>query len=36
MVDRATDFAMLAVQGPKARDLVRSVTDGNLPARFRC
>jgi aminomethyltransferase len=35
VVDRAADFAMLAVQGPKARDLVRSVTDGNLPGRFR-
>jgi aminomethyltransferase len=35
VLDRAGDFAMLAVQGPKARHLVRSLTDGNLPARFR-
>jgi aminomethyltransferase len=35
VLDRAGDFAMLAVQGPKARNLVRSLTDGNLPARFR-
>jgi aminomethyltransferase len=34
VVDRHTDFAMLAVQGPKARALVRGLTDGNLPARF--
>ena len=33
--DRAADFAMLAVQGPKARGLVRSLADGNLPGRFR-
>jgi aminomethyltransferase len=35
VVDRATDFAMLAVQGPKARELVRGVADGNLPGRVR-
>ena len=34
VIDRATDFAMLAVQGPRARTLVRGLTDGNLPARF--
>ncbi len=34
VIDRATDFAMLAVQGPRARALVRRLTDGNLPARF--
>jgi aminomethyltransferase len=34
VVDRHADFAMLAVQGPKARALVRGLTDGNLPARF--
>ena len=33
--DRAADFAMLAVQGPKARGIVRSLADGNLPGRFR-
>jgi len=35
VLDRHADFAMLAVQGPKARDLVRSLTDGALPGRFR-
>ena len=34
VIDRATDFAMVAVQGPGARALVRGITDGNLPARF--
>jgi aminomethyltransferase len=34
VLDRAADFAMLAVQGPRARDLVRSLSDGSLPARF--
>jgi aminomethyltransferase len=34
VIDRATDFAMVAVQGPQARALVRGLTDGNLPARF--
>jgi aminomethyltransferase len=34
VIDRATDFAMVAVQGPQARTLVRGLTDGNLPARF--
>jgi aminomethyltransferase len=34
VLDRAADFAMLAVQGPKARDLVRSLADGSLPGRF--
>jgi aminomethyltransferase len=32
--DRLEDFAMLAVQGPKARDLVTKLADGELPARF--
>jgi aminomethyltransferase len=36
VIDRHTDFAMLAVQGPRARELVRQVTDGNLPSRFHC
>ena len=35
VVDRAADFAMLAVQGPGARDLVRGLSDGALPGRFR-
>ena len=34
VLDRHADFAMLAVQGPRARDLVRQLTDGALPARF--
>jgi aminomethyltransferase len=34
VVDRAGEFSMVAVQGPRARALVRGLTDGNLPARF--
>jgi glycine cleavage system T protein (aminomethyltransferase) len=34
VLDRHGDFAMLAVQGPKARPLVQTLTDGSLPARF--
>src|SRR3954454_9356020 len=33
--DRLHDYAMLAVQGPEARDLVAQLTDGELPKRFR-
>ena len=36
VVDRAADFAMLAVQGPAARDLVSRLADGALPPRFHC
>ncbi len=36
VVDRANDFAMLAVQGPAARELVSGLTDGALPSRFHC
>jgi aminomethyltransferase len=36
LVDRHADFAMLAVQGPRARDLVRFVSDGTLPQRMHC
>jgi len=36
VVDRATDFAMLAVQGPSARALVSRLSDGSLPPRFHC
>lgn len=36
VVDRQASFAMLAVQGPRARELVRRIADGNLPARMRC
>jgi len=33
--DRLHDYAMLAVQGPAARELVGSLADGELPRRFR-
>jgi aminomethyltransferase len=36
LIDRATDFAMLAVQGPQARGLVGGLADGKLPPRFHC
>jgi aminomethyltransferase len=35
VLDRAADYAMLAVQGPRARDLVAAVSDGELPSRMR-
>lgn len=38
VIDRAADHAMLAVQGPAARELVARLTDGGadaLPGRFR-
>ena len=34
VIDAHSKFAMLAVQGPKARALVHGLTDGNLPSRF--
>jgi glycine cleavage system T protein (aminomethyltransferase) len=34
VLDRASDFAMLAVQGPDACALMRRLSDGSLPARF--
>jgi aminomethyltransferase len=34
VIDRASDFAMLAVQGPRARAVVESLSDGRLPPRF--
>jgi aminomethyltransferase len=34
VIDRAADFAMLAVQGPRARAVVSSLADGQLPSRF--
>jgi aminomethyltransferase len=34
VLDRAADFAMLAVQGPDARPLIQRLTDGSLPSRF--
>ena len=33
--DRLADYAMLAVQGPKARQIVGSMAQGDLPARHR-
>jgi aminomethyltransferase len=36
VVDRLADFAMLAVQGPRARALVAGLADGGLPARMHC
>jgi aminomethyltransferase len=33
--DRLHDYAMLAVQGPRAREIVGSIAQGDLPARFR-
>ncbi len=35
VLDRADDYAMLAVQGPEARAIVSGLADGGLPARFR-
>jgi aminomethyltransferase len=34
VLDRAADFAMLAVQGPNACRLLGGLTEGSLPARF--
>jgi aminomethyltransferase len=34
--DEADRFAMLAVQGPHARDLIAGLADGLLPPRFHC
>jgi aminomethyltransferase len=34
VIDRHADFAMLAVQGPKARRIVERLSDGALPSRF--
>jgi aminomethyltransferase len=36
VIDRATDFAMLAVQGPGARALTQRLSDGKLPPRMHC
>jgi aminomethyltransferase len=35
VADRHADYAMLAVQGPRARDIVEGLADAPLPARFR-
>jgi aminomethyltransferase len=34
VVDRIDDYAMLAVQGPGARELVQAISDAPLPARM--
>lgn len=34
VVDAADEFAMVAVQGPAARELVQAMADGPLPERF--
>jgi aminomethyltransferase len=36
VIDAAAHFAMLAVQGPRARGLVHELSDGPLPSRMRC
>src|SRR5213082_698773 len=36
VVDVADRFAMLAVQGPRARSVVRGLADGELPGRMHC
>ena len=35
VVDKADEFAMLAVQGPRAREIVAGLTDGQLPSRMK-
>ena len=35
VTDSLDDYAMLAVQGPRARDIVAGLVDGELPARMR-
>jgi aminomethyltransferase len=36
VLDVASNFAMLAVQGPRAREVVRGLSDGSLPSRMHC
>ena len=36
VIDRAAEFAMLAVQGPEARELVAGLASGPLPPRMHC
>jgi aminomethyltransferase len=36
VVDVASQFGMLAVQGPRAQALVRGLSDGPLPSRMHC
>src|SRR6476660_3497593 len=35
VLDRAADYAMLAVQGPTARELAQALADSPLPDRFQ-
>ena len=35
LTDRIDDYAMLAVQGPRARTLVQAISDAPLPARMK-
>jgi aminomethyltransferase len=36
VTDVAANYAMLAVQGPQAREIVGAISDGPLPDRFTC
>ena len=36
IIDRRDEFAMLAVQGPRARALLQGLSDGPLPTRMHC
>ena len=36
LIDRGDNYAMLAVQGPEARELIGRLADGALPPRMRC
>ena len=36
VLDCSDHFAMLAVQGPRAREVVRRLSDGPLPSRLHC
>ena len=36
VLDRANDYAMLAVQGPSARGLIEPLAGGELPPRLHC
>lgn len=36
VIDRHASYAMLAVQGPRARSLVAQLADGALPSRLHC
>jgi aminomethyltransferase len=36
VIDRRDEFAMLALQGPRARDLLHGLSDGLLPSRMHC